>query len=129
MKTYILDDSRTDSYLAELVANAFFDEVEVFGTPKEFKEAIERSIPDLILMDIHIGDLHNGISIVDEIRSKDSEISIIPVVVVTASKDVGQHQFAIERGASAVIIKPLSAEKLAPLLPQIIPGFQVKVAI
>tara|TARA_R110002124_G_scaffold128157_19_gene288739 strand:+ start:36942 stop:37331 length:390 start_codon:yes stop_codon:yes gene_type:complete len=129
MKALILDDSRTDAYVAAQTASEFFSDVEVCGTPVEFKKSISMVIPDIIFMDIHIGDLHNGISLIDEIRHQDSDISLIPVIVVTASNDEKLHKFALDSGATAVMTKPLLGDKLRPLLHQYIPGYQDKIAI
>lgn len=125
-KCLILDDSRTDAYLAEKVAKEFFDDVTVCGTHSGFRTALANGMPDLIFMDIHLGDLRDGITIVDECRKDDSDVSIVPIVVVTASSDSSLHEKAINCGASAVITKPLSAEKVRPLLPKLIPFFQFK---
>lgn len=116
MKVLILDDSRTDAYLATQVAKEFFDEVRAVGTPQEFQAALASGVPDLILMDIHIGDLHNGIAEIDQVRRQDSEASIVPMFIVTASKDEKLHAFALESGATAVITKPITADALEPLL-------------
>lgn len=127
MKAIIVDDSRTDSYIAAQVARTYFDEVEVYGTPLELHTALaKQQLPDLILMDLHIGALHNGISELDTIRKQNNEASVIPIIMVTASTNVVQHNFAMEIGASAVIAKPLTKEKLAPLLSYLIPQIVVE---
>lgn len=127
MKAIILDDSRTDAHLAAQVAKVFFDEVEVCGTPMEFKAALNsKQLPELILMDIHIGDLHNGIAEVDTIRRESNEASIIPIIVVTASTNAALHKLATDCGASGVIVKPISKEKLAPLLAMLVPQIVVE---
>lgn len=125
MKVTILDDSRTDSYLAGKVAGRFFSDVVICGTPHEFRESMKGSLPELILLDVHIGDMHNGINILDEIRTSHSEASIVPIVVLTSSNDERIHKHAMECGASHVLTKPLTEEKLAPLLQRLIPGFPV----
>lgn len=122
-RVVILDDSRTDAYVASKVASTFFQEVVKCGTPHEFYESISNQLPDLILLDVHIGDLHNGINILDDLRRSKSEVSIIPIVVITSSKDERMHKQAINAGASKVLIKPLTEEKLAPLLNTLLPGF------
>ena len=123
LSALILDDSRTDAYVAQCVAEQFFDNVTVCGTPHDFKLAALSNIPDVIFMDVHIGDLHNGVAIVDEIRRESSELSIVPIVVVTSSKDESVHNLAMECRASGIIVKPLTRERLLPLLPQLLPGF------
>jgi CheY-like chemotaxis protein len=127
MKVMILDDSRTDSYLAAQVAKVYFDEVEVYGTPYELRIALSsKPLPHLAMFDIHIGDLHNGIGELDSIRRMNTEASKIPIIIVTASTDTALHAFAMECGASAVLVKPISKEKLAPLLAQLIPLIDVE---
>jgi CheY-like chemotaxis protein len=127
MKALILDDSRTDSYLATQVAKKYFNEVEVYGMPGEFQAALKKGpLPDLIFMDVHIGDLHNGISELETIKEQYTAASIIPIIVVTASTDESLHKFALSRGADAVIIKPISDAKLAPILRDLIPQLVVE---
>lgn len=122
MKVTILDDSRTDSFLATQVAQRFFPEVVVHGTPGEFHSGLRiEPLPDLILMDIHIGDLHNGIGELATVREQYTAASLIPIVVVTASTDAALHSFARAQGASAVIIKPITVEKLEFVLADLLP--------
>lgn len=122
MKITILDDSRTDAYLATQVAKNYFDVVEVHGTPGEFHAAIKIDPqPDLILMDVHIGDLHNGISELANLKERYTSASSIPVIVVTASTDLSLHSFALSSGADAVLVKPISVAKLLPILQKVMP--------
>jgi CheY-like chemotaxis protein len=122
MKAFVVDDSRTDAYLASKVAKKYFSEVLTFGTPGEFKTALRAGDePDLILMDIHIGDLHNGISEVANIKEEYTSASLIPIIIITASTDEALHKFAMSNGAEAVIVKPISEEKLEPLLRALLP--------
>lgn len=123
MKVIILDDSRTDAYLATQVAKKYFSVVEVVGTPGEFRAAL-RAEPktNFCIVDIHLGDLHSGISEMASMRELNTSFSSIPVVVVTASTDASLHAFALSNGADAVIVKPISAEKLEPILRALIPG-------
>ncbi|WP_178129918.1 response regulator [Pseudomonas sp. MWU12-2323] len=127
MKVIILDDSRTDSYLASQVAQVYFDEVRVYGAPLELHTALAtQRLPELILMDVHLGDLHNGIGELDSIRRKANEASIIPIIIVTASTDQALHSFALSCGASAVIVKPISREKLMPWLTRLLPQIDIE---
>lgn len=127
MKVMILEDSRTDSYLASQVAQVYFDEVEVYGAPLEFHTALaSQRLPELILMDVSLGDLHNGIGELDSIRRRATEASIIPIIIVTSSTDPTLHNFAIDCGASAVLVKPISKEKLAPWLTLLVPHIEVE---
>jgi CheY-like chemotaxis protein len=125
MKAMILDDSKTDSYLASQVASSFFDDVQVFGTPYEFRVALASNpLPHICFLDIHIGDLHSGIGELDLIRSAATEVSNIPVIIVTASTDPALHKFAIECGANAVIVKPITKDKMAPWVQLLVPEYE-----
>ena len=127
MKVIILDDSRTDSYLASQVAKNYFAEVEVYGTPADFHAGLKRGPePDLMLMDVHIGDLCNGIGELASIKEQYNSTSFIPVIIVTASTEAGLHKLASERGADAVIVKPISKEKLEPILRELLPELQIE---
>nr|WP_192963308.1 response regulator [Pseudomonas fluorescens]CEK42110.1 hypothetical protein PQBR57_0157 [Pseudomonas fluorescens SBW25] len=122
MKITILDDSRTDAYVATQVAKTFFEVVEVHGTPGEFHASLKIDPhPDLILIDVHIGDLHNGISELANLKERYTAASSIPVIVVTASTDESLHAFAVSNGADAVIVKPISVDKLLPILKLVLP--------
>jgi len=122
MKVIILDDSRTDSYLASKVAMPYFSEIEVYGMPGEFHSALKKEpLADMILMDVHIGNLHNGIGELASIKEQYTAASLIPVVVVTASTDVALHDFARRNGAVEVIVKPITDEKLKPILLELFP--------
>lgn len=125
MKVIILDDSRTDSYLAIQVAKNYFDEVEVYGTPSEFHASLKREPhPDLMLMDVHIGDLHNGIGELANIKEQYNSASFIPIIIVTASTDSALHELAMSNGADAVIVKPINKEKLEPILRDLLPQIE-----
>lgn len=122
MKVIILDDSRTDSYLATQVAKPYFSEIEVYGMPGEFHSALKKEpLADLILMDVHIGDLHNGVSELASIKEQYTAASLIPIVVVTASTDAALHAFARRSGADEVIVKPITDDKLKPVLRALLP--------
>ncbi|MCF5371257.1 response regulator [Pseudomonas syringae] len=127
MKVIIIDDSRTDLYLASKVAKVYFDEVEAYGMPIEFQAALtSETLPDLLLLDAQIGDLHSGIAEVDTIRNAGTALSSVPIFIVTASTDPALHQFALDCGANAVLPKPITEEKLGALLVQFLPGLNLR---
>lgn len=103
--------------MAKKVASHFFGEIKVYGVPSDFRNAVrEEPLPALVLMDIHIGDLHNGIGEVDFLKQLGGDFKKIPVVMVTSSRDPALHAFAREVGAAEIIIKPISADKLSAVL-------------
>jgi PAS domain S-box-containing protein len=61
--------------------------------------------PDLILLDLHLPDIH-GAELLRRIR-EDSDISRTPVVVITADVTTSQRARLLEAGAQAYLPKPL----------------------
>ena len=96
--------------------------VECYGyqaiTARDGSEAIEKVKdlqPDLVLMDLTMPIL-NGILATEIIRNL-GEVNEIPIIALTAYNDLYQKK-AIEAGCNEVIEKPLSLDKLQPLLNQ-----------
>ena len=96
--------------------------VELYGyqaiTADDGYEAIEKvrdDHPDLVLMDLMMPVL-DGVVATQIIRDIE-EMTEIPIIALTAYGDLYQKK-AIEAGCNEVIEKPLSLEKLQPLLNQ-----------
>ncbi len=115
-KALIVDDSRTDAYLCAKVAQSYFGEVMVVGTPQELNEALRTFKPDILFLDVHIGSMHNGIGLIHEFRHRDDDTSILPMVVTTSAGDDATRDLASRSGASGFIQKPVTAEAMEPLI-------------
>ena len=73
----------------------------------------------LVLLDLRIpGD--SGWVVLEHIKSE-PELSAIPVIVLTASVGVSQHDRAINMGATDYLSKPLSATTLKNAVAHILP--------
>ena len=81
---------------------------------KEMWQALKKTIPALILMDIQLPDV-DGLKLIQELRA-DSRYQQIPVIAQTAMAMTGDRQLCLEAGATDYISKPLDLGKL----PQII---------
>lgn len=89
--------------------------LDAFGySPREARdgveclEAIERDIPDLILLDVHLPRL-DGYETIRKIRS-DPRLKSVPVVAVTALAMVGDREKLLAAGFDGYISKPIDPE-------------------
>ena len=64
----------------------------------------------LVLMDLKLPKL-DGWTVLERIKSA-PELSVIPVIVFTASAGVPQQKRALSMGAAYYLVKPLSADEL-----------------
>ncbi len=95
----------------------------VVGEASEGRQAVEMAQelkPDLILMDIKLPGLINGITAVQEIVQN----LRVPIIMLTAYSDAALVNGAIEAGACAYLVKPISGEQLLPAVNMAIARFQ-----
>jgi DNA-binding response OmpR family regulator len=88
-----------------------------------FKELIDFK-PSVVLLDWHLDEPRNGISIIGEIRDGEEQISTIPIVVVFSRRMSDDKQNALNVGASDYIVKPISVAALAAAASKLIPQFE-----
>lgn len=119
----IVDDSPTDTYLAKKCAQQLFAEVRSVHNVEGVFQELRDFKPTVCLMDWTLDDMKNGISLIAEIRDGQDETSIIPIIVCTSRAMPADKQIAANAGASAYIVKPITAEALAEACARLIPGF------
>lgn len=118
-KVLIVDDSPTDSYLAQKCASELFDEVEaVFNVDGLFK-ALESNQPSLLIVDLNLNDWKNGISLISEIREAEDGASCMPIIVVSSRKTPADKLHAEQAGASGYLVKPITVEALRAMALQV----------
>lgn len=110
----IEDDDSTRSFLADnLSADGF--KVATATAAGEGVRAIEVRKPDLVLLDLLLGD-GNGLSVLDRVRSADGLASRIdpalPVIVVSGRSDEADRVRGFARGADDYLPKPFSYGEL-----------------
>ncbi len=71
-------------------------------------QTVHTSHPDIILLDIYLGD-ENGITILQTIKSVDATL---PVIMMTAYSDVRLAVEAMKLGAEDFIVKPIDLDQL-----------------
>jgi two-component system alkaline phosphatase synthesis response regulator PhoP len=107
---YILED---DQNIRELVIYALksseYNAVG-FSTPSEFYSEIEKSIPDLVLLDIMLPE-EDGISILKKLRQAD-RTSDLPIIMLTAKGNEIDRVTGLDQGADDYVTKPFSVVEL-----------------
>lgn len=107
---YLLED---DDSIRKLVIYALESqgfEARGFETPREFRTAMARQLPRLILLDIMLPD-EDGISILKGLR-KQPETARLPVIMLTAKNAEYDRVEGLDAGADDYISKPFGMMEL-----------------
>ena len=103
----VVDDNGLNLRVAEKMLEKQF-KVATVSSGKEALEYVKNTIPDLILLDIHMPEM-DGFEVL-EILQADSEYKDIPVVFLTANEEREVEVKGFEVGAQDFIKKPFSAD-------------------
>lgn len=79
---------------------------------EEFFQHLEEQKPDLVLMDIYMGDV-NGIQLLNKMRAEGWDA---PVIIMTAHSDVSLAVRAMKEGAADFVVKPFDLAHLGVLI-------------
>ena len=82
--------------------------------------AVRRARPDLILMDINMPGPVDGIEATRQILQNQP----VPIIMLTAYSDNSYVDAALEAGACAYLVKPITSEQLLPAIRTAISRFQ-----
>ena len=105
----VVDDCTDNLYLMQFILENEGYQVGIAIDGEEALNKIHECQPDLILLDMMMPRM-NGYEVVNRLR-RDSNISFVPVFLVTADTYVSQSQ-AIAAGANGLIYKPINIEEL-----------------
>ncbi|GBC87866.1 Sensory transduction protein regX3 [bacterium HR12] len=108
LRILLVEDEETISEpLAGHLAREGF-QVEVVPTLAQARSALEREMPDLILLDLMLPD-GDGRDLAKEIRRS----SDVPIVMLTARGEEIDRVLGLELGADDYVVKPFSARELS----------------
>jgi CheY-like chemotaxis protein len=111
----MIDDSQLDIMMVKNASKKLKETVDFssFISPEEALEFIDRvsrgelHLDDLIiLLDINMPTI-SGFEVLDLIR-KDLEMFSIPVIMFSTSSNLEDFQIALEKGANAYLVKPIT---------------------
>ncbi len=103
------DDDNIRSFVIYALSNSGF-EAEGFSHPKEFRAAIEKKTPDLLLLDIMLPE-EDGLTILQELRKRNDTKSL-PIIMLTAKTTEYDKVVGLDSGADDYITKPFGTMEL-----------------
>jgi len=99
--------------IAGLVASSLQKEgykVDHFGTGERFFQALQKHVPDLVLLDLMLPDT-DGFEICKTLRRNEAW-SRIPIIIMTAKSEESDKIVGLELGADDYITKPFSLKEM-----------------
>ena len=106
----IADDEPNLRLLIETTLESPEMDLVLVATGSAALEEARRHLPDLILLDWMMPEL-SGIEVLSELR-RDSSLNQTPVIMLTAKGQEHDRKLALERGATAFLVKPFSPLEL-----------------
>jgi DNA-binding response OmpR family regulator len=83
----------------------------------ELKRLVQQSMPDVVLLDVHLGEAENGFDLARWLRARSARVGII---MLTAAGDTVDRVVGLESGADDYVTKPFEpAELLARVRAQL----------
>jgi two-component system response regulator MtrA len=103
----VVDDDQDLAEMLSIVLNGAGMEVDLVGRGDEVIEVFTANPPDLVLLDVMLPGL-DGIEVCKLIR----EISMVPIVMLTAKDDTHDVVLGLEAGADDYMVKPYKNQEL-----------------
>lgn len=107
---YVVEDDRNIQEIETFALTSSGYSVKGFDNAKQFYEALEKELPNLILLDIMLPD-EDGISILKNIRNR-RDTHAIPVIMVTAKTGEVDKVRGLDSGADDYMTKPFGVMEL-----------------
>jgi PAS domain S-box-containing protein len=88
-------------------------------------DLIRQHRPDLVLLDLHLGDIH-GSQVLAELKA-DPDTAAIPVVIISADATAHRVKETLDAGALEYLTKPLDVGRFLAIVDELLwPGVQVE---
>ena len=107
---YLLEDDESIRKFVIYALNQTGFEAEGFGLPSQFKAAVEKKEPKLVLLDIMLPE-EDGISVLSWLRKR-NDTAQIPVIFLTAKSIEYDKVTGLDNGADDYITKPFGTMEL-----------------
>jgi CheY-like chemotaxis protein len=116
----IVEDNPMNMELARDVLEAYGYRVRGAASAGEALQAMQESLPDLILMDIQLPGL-DGLELTRTLK-QDADTKDIIVVAMTAHAMKGDRERILEAGCSGYIAKPIDTRALSREVTRLLPA-------
>ena len=107
---YVVEDDRNIQEIETFALASSGYSVKGFDNAKQFYEALEKELPNLILLDIMLPD-EDGIDILNNLRTR-RDTKAIPVIMVTAKTGEVDKVRGLDSGADDYMTKPFGVMEL-----------------
>ncbi len=107
---YVVEDDKSIQEIETFALTNVGYRVEGFGCAESFYEALNRELPDLILLDIMLPD-EDGLAIVKKLRLRQDTVTI-PIIMVTAKTTEIDKVKGLDMGADDYMTKPFGVMEL-----------------
>jgi len=107
---YVVEDDKSIQEIETFALTNVGYQVEGFDSAGDFLEALNRELPDLILLDIMLPD-EDGLSLVKKLRLRQDTVTI-PIIMVTAKTTEIDKVKGLDIGADDYITKPFGVMEL-----------------
>lgn len=107
---YFLEDDDSIRELVVYTLNNTGLSAEGFSHPVDFWKAVERAVPELVLLDIMLPD-EDGLSVLKKLRSR-TATAPLPVMMVTAKSGEYDKVIGLDGGADDYVTKPFGMMEL-----------------
>lgn len=107
---YVVEDDKSIQEIETFALGNVGYRVEGFGCAGDFYEALERELPDLVLLDIMLPD-EDGLAIVKKLRGRRDTV-LLPVIMITAKTTELDKVKGLDIGADDYMTKPFGVMEL-----------------
>jgi DNA-binding response OmpR family regulator len=83
--------------------------INALASGADLKRAAQQSMPDLAILDVHLGEVEDGFTLARWLRARSSRVGII---MLTAATDTVDRVIGLESGADDYIAKPFEPREL-----------------
>jgi len=107
---YVVEDDKSIQEIETFTLTNSGYQVEGFATAADFYHALNRELPDLVLLDVMLPD-EDGLSIVKKLRTREDTL-MIPIIMVTAKTSEIDKVKGLDMGADDYMTKPFGVMEL-----------------
>ena len=107
---YVVEDDKNIQEIETFALTNVGYSVEGFASAETFYEALDRELPDLILMDVMLPD-EDGLTIVKKLRMRKDTVTV-PIIMVTAKTTEIDKVKGLDIGADDYMTKPFGVMEL-----------------
>lgn len=107
---YVVEDDKSIQEIETFALQNIGYKVAGFTTAADFYNALNKELPDLVLLDIMLPD-EDGLSIVKKLRTREDTV-LIPVIMVTAKTSEIDKVKGLDIGADDYMTKPFGVMEL-----------------